>query len=217
MFGKKLKIKVEEDFEEDFERDPDSMTPLTGEKIYWDDYFTSKTFVEKVRTKFSVYKSKIWHSYYDFVEGIKSLWRWKKIIWKDRTWGNHQILDILIFKLKMDAEAMKKREIVEGIDETYEQMMRVATLLEKYNNDEYFTKYREEHDKKWGEDKHYFVELKSGNFEWKSERDDTLSEEDLLKEKDEYNNLREVSRTERENDIKEAFKIMQEKIDEWWD
>lgn len=223
MFGKPKKLKKEEIDNEDedfdlYERDPDQMLPLTGEKIYWDDdERKNKTFIEKVKRKMSYYKTKIWHEYYDFREGIKSLWRWRKVIWKDRTWGNHQILDILIFKLRIDAEAMKKREIVEGIHETYEQMTKVATLLENYNNDEYFNKHREKHDEKWGEDKHYFVELRSGHFEWKSERDDRLSAEDLEKEKEESNNLREIAQQERKNDLKEAFKIMNDKLDEWWD
>jgi hypothetical protein len=35
-----------------------------------------------------------------FLKGIDNLWRWRKIIWKDRWWDYYYLLEILRFKLK---------------------------------------------------------------------------------------------------------------------
>lgn len=207
----------QEMFEDDEDFANHDNTPVTGEKIYWDDHFKAKGFKEKISVNFSVFRSRIRHAYYDFIAGIKSFWRWRKVIWKDRTWGNHQILDVLIFKLKIDAEAMRRNNRVEGSNDMYNEMMKVATLLENYNSKDYFTEYKKQHDAKWGEDRHYFLELKSGSYEWKSERDKVVTEEDLKLEGEEYFALRDKAEAERNNDLNEALKIMSEKIEYWWD
>jgi hypothetical protein len=216
MFGSK-KLNKRFDIEDIEKYDLSTDLPVTGKKLYIDDYFKDKTFLEKVKIRFTYYKNKIWHSWYDFIEGIKSLWRWKKVIWKDRTWGNHQILDILIHKIEIDANAMYKRDIVEEADISYEQMMRVVTLLKRYNDDNYYTKAKDKHNEKWGEDKQYFIELQSGNCEWKSEREDVLSPEDLVIEREEYNQILLDARDKRKEELKEALSIIEKHVDEWWD
>ena len=129
--------------------------------------------------------------YWDFKAGIRSLWRWKKDIWVDRPWGSETITRILAAKIKMDAEQIQKNQHIENVNNLYNQMMKVVNLLERYNKNEYTVKYREEHDKKWGEDKHYFIKTKSGNYLMGNDRDDRLTEEGTIEqEKKEFKFLK---------------------------
>lgn len=189
---------------------------MKGDITYLDDY-EPKTWLEKVKSKFSYYKTTIWHAKYDFVEGCKSLYRWRKIIWQDRTWGNHQILKILIFKLKIDSDAFEKNAHFDNIGHEVAQMREVVRLLERYNEDEYLRTEKKEHDAKWGEDRTYFLELEDGNFEWKSERDDKLSPEDLKIEQEEMREVIQRARDAKEADLKNALKIIRKNIERWWD
>ncbi len=173
----------------------------------------------KIKRYFSVKKSKVWHLWYDLKEGIKSCWRWKGVIWKDRTWGDNQIVDILIHKLKMDSEAMRKRDIVQSVDKTYLKMQQVVNLLERYNKDDYMSKYNELHDAKWGEDRTYFVKSEEHNdwCEWKSERDERLTPEQLEQEQAEYRVYSEKAAYEQRKDLNDALLIMKKNLPYWWD
>ena len=42
----------------------------------------------------------------DFLTGISNLWKWLPIIWKDRDWDKHYIMEIFIFKLKRNRDYM---------------------------------------------------------------------------------------------------------------
>ncbi len=173
----------------------------------------------KFKRYFSVKRTRLWHLWYDLKEGIKSLWRWKKVIWKDRTWGDNQIVDILIFKLKIDSEAMRKRDIVASADKTYDKMQQVIKLLERYNKDDYMSKYHKLHEEKWGEDRTYFIKSEERNdwYEWKSERDEKLTPEQLEQEHKEYRAYMEKAAYEERKDLNDAFLIMKKNLPYWWD
>lgn len=187
----------------------------TGKKIYlFKDYYTR---FQKFKNFFKFRYRKIVDNYYDIKYGIKSMWRWRKAIWQDRTWGDRAILNILIFKLKLDAAAFKNRNIIEDSEIVANQMLEVATLLEKYQNNKYGDAARKAHDEKWGEDEHYFVELLSGHFEWKSERDDRLNATDLEQEHLESRAIMENAEIERHADLKKALQLLEENLETWWD
>lgn len=56
------------------------------------------------------HKIRIWWKfdgrYYckDFVQGVKNLWYWFPVIWKDRHWDHHYIYDVLKHKLKAQSK-----------------------------------------------------------------------------------------------------------------
>lgn len=188
-----------------------------GKKLYLDDYFKDKTVFQKIKSKLSYLQTKTLYSWYDLKNGIKSLYRWRKAIWNDRTWGHSQIIDILIFKIKMDRDAIKSRDLLEGTDARVESMTKVIGLLEKYNSFDYDEEFRISHEAKWGKDRHYFIELEDGNFEWKSESDEKLTEEELNIKHDEQMKNTEAAEQLRKRDLGDAFTIMQRELDNWWD
>ena len=50
--------------------------------------------------KLGRYKDKAWTFLrYDIKYGVKNLWRWKKVIWHDRDWDYHYLLEVMKFKL----------------------------------------------------------------------------------------------------------------------
>jgi hypothetical protein len=188
-----------------------------GRKLYLDDYFKDKTVLQKIRSKLSYLRTKISYSWYDLINGIKSMYRWRKAIWNDRTWGSSQIITILIFKIKMDRDAIQRRNLMEGTDARIESMNQVIAILEKYNSFDYDEEFRMNHEAKWGKDRHYFLELKDGNFEWRNERNEELTEDKLEIKQDEL--LRNIKAAEqlRKKDLADALFIMQREIDNWWD
>ncbi len=188
-----------------------------GKKLYLDEYFKDKTFLQKIKSKLSYWRTKTLYSWYDLKNGIKSMFRWRKATWNDRTWGHSQIITILIFKIKMDRDAIKSRDILEGTDARIESMTQVIALLEKYNSFDYDEEFRIGHEAKWGKDRHYFIELEDGNFEWKSERDDELAEDKLKIEQDEHLKNMEAAEQLKKRDLDEAFTIMKQELDNWWD
>jgi hypothetical protein len=188
-----------------------------GKKLYLDEYFKDKTFSQKIKSKLSYWRTKTLYSWYDLKNGIQSMFRWRNAIWIDRTWGHSQIIDILIFKIKMDHDAIKSRGILEGTDARVESMTNVIALLEKYNSFDYDEEFRIKHETKWGKDRHYFLELEDGNFEWKSERDEELPEDKLEIKRDEFRKNVEAAEQLRKKDLAEAFAIMQRELDNWWD
>jgi hypothetical protein len=62
------------------------------------------------RPKLNVFdKIKLWwkfegrYYYRDFIQGIKKLWYWFPVIWKDRDWDQHYIFEVIKHKLKAQA------------------------------------------------------------------------------------------------------------------
>ena len=44
-----------------------------------------------------IFDGKYFHK--NFVKGVKNLWKWFPVIWKDRDWDDHYIFEVLKFKL----------------------------------------------------------------------------------------------------------------------
>lgn len=211
MNYKELNIDPEEIEEEDF--DLTLNNEPTGERVYLDDLDTSFPWYKRMWWKIS----NLLYTWYDIENGIKSIMRWRNIVWRDRTWGYSNIIEILIFKLKMDREAFLRRNITTSTNEICGQMLEVITLLEKWSTYDYFEEYKKKHDEKWGEDKLYLLELNNGASEMRSDRDDRLTEDQKRIEKAEYFELLEQSEREKKHDLDVAFQIITQNIESWWD
>ena len=51
----------------------------------------------------------------DIAKGIKNLWKWFPVIWKDRDWDNYFIFEALKFKLKNTANYLVKHDRYKGV------------------------------------------------------------------------------------------------------
>lgn len=102
-----------------------------------------------------LYKIKLWWKfegrYYhkDFIRGIKNIWLWFPVIWKDRDWDDHYIFEVLKFKLNKQANYIGDRNIHVNAKRDAE-IMRLVTRLIKLNQDEFYgMEYMDYHETKY--------------------------------------------------------------------
>lgn len=77
----------------------------------------------------------------DFVKGIKNLWRWFPVVWKDRDWDDHFIWEILMFKIKNQAKYIGMRDIHTRSKRDAQIMMTCVRLMEKVKHEYYHMEY----------------------------------------------------------------------------
>jgi hypothetical protein len=92
-------------------------------------------------------KIKLWwkfegrYYYSDFIKGIKNLWKWFPVIWKDRDWDDHFIWEILMFKIKNQAKYIGDRDFHTRAKRDAEIMMTCVRLMEKVKEEHYQMEY----------------------------------------------------------------------------
>jgi hypothetical protein len=77
------------------------------------------------------------HLHKDIIKGIKNLWKWFPLVWKDRDWDHHFILETLKFKIVNTANYIKSHDRYVGVDRDYEVMMTCVRLIEKIQEEVY--------------------------------------------------------------------------------
>ena len=65
----------------------------------------------------------------DFIRGVKNLWRWLPIVWKDKDWDPTHIYKILQFKLEQQAYAIGSRDRHTGAKRDAELMLLCAISI----------------------------------------------------------------------------------------
>lgn len=73
----------------------------------------------------------------DLARGIKNLWKWFPLVWKDRDWDSHFIFETLKFKIENTAKYIKEKDRYVGCERDVEIMMTCVRLIEKIQ-DEYY-------------------------------------------------------------------------------
>jgi hypothetical protein len=184
--------------------------------------------IERKDSLFMRFKRLYWfrrisYGWYDFKHGIKNLIKWLPVIWKDRNWDSQYIYTILIKKLEFHRDVIQKNNRYVDVEDTVKEINHTIDLLKKINNEfeNYSEPYMDAHDKKWGKNEFYFVEIKEGDhkgdYEMKSTRDDRLSPEDQEIERKEFLEVNKKAIEERQADLLEALTNMANKSDGWWD
>jgi len=170
----------------------------------------------------------------DFTKGIKNLWYWIPVIWKDRNWDDSFIFTILSHKLKAQAKYIGSRGIHLSAERDAEIMMTCVRLIEKVREEWYGMEYMDYH-----KTKHWFepCEDKEGYSTWESKLleenfDDYFSKypliykrvingEGVFKMDGREDNKRiiamNISHINHDRARKLLFKIMEQKIEGWWD
>jgi hypothetical protein len=77
------------------------------------------------------------HKIRSIVDGLKNLWKWRKVIYKDRDWDHYYIYEILKTKLQFQADYMQKHGITESASEKTKQMLECVDLIDKVQNEYY--------------------------------------------------------------------------------
>jgi len=70
--------------------------------------------------------------------GVKNLYKWFWIIWKDRDWDHHYIFEVLKFKLEKQAKHLADVGFHNDAQRDAERMMTCVRLINKLQNEEYY-------------------------------------------------------------------------------
>jgi hypothetical protein len=117
------------------------------------------------------------HKYIKY--GVKNLYKWFWVIWKDRDWDHHYIFQVLKFKLEKQANHLAENGFHNNAQRDAELMMTCVRLIDKLQNE------------------YYYDELcKSG----------VRSSEAVQNVIAKHNKAKRL-----------LFKIMNDRIEEWWD
>lgn len=165
----------------------------------------------------------------EVIHGVKNLWKWFPVIWKDRDWDDHYIFEVLKFKLKNTANLIESKKRFLGWEEEVRYMRICQRLIEKIQNSDYQHEYLN-----YYETDINLVPNEMGSYDMVKtvKRDDT--ELYILKhpntKKIVLNNVRYKSYIVKNSGIalaigiekhikarKLLFKILEEKIEHWWD
>ena len=70
-------------------------------------------------------------------QGIKNLWYWFPVIWKDRNWDDHYIFEVLKHKLKSQSKYIGDRDIHTRAQQDARRMRLCVSLIEKIQDETY--------------------------------------------------------------------------------
>lgn len=166
-------------------------------------------------------------------EGIKNLWYWLPVIWKDRNFDHQYIFDILLHKLKAQSKYIGERDIHTRAKRDAEIMMTCVRLIEKVSSEWYSMEYMDyEKTKHWIEP----VEDNANLSEWKERQleenfDDYFAKYPLIHKRvmngegpfhregrdDKHGIAMNVGYINNKRAKKLLFKIIEENIEGWWD
>jgi len=166
--------------------------------------------------------------------GIKNIWYWLPIIWKDRNWDYNYIFDIMTHKLKAQSKYIGSRGTHLSAERDAEIMMTCVRLMKLVQEDTYSSEYSDYHKTKhWLED----IEDKPGLSSWESRLleenfDDYFKKYPLIykrvlngegvfkrqgREDDKQVIAMNISHINHDRAKKLLFKLMEENIERWWD
>ena len=111
--------------------------------------------------------------------GVKNLYRWFWVIWKDRDWDHYYIFQVLKFKLEKQAKHLAENGFHSNAQRDAELMMTCVRLINKLQNEDYYEEM-----------------CKSG----------VRSSKAVQNVIDKHNKAKRL-----------LFKIMNDRIQEWWD
>lgn len=173
-----------------------------------------------------------YHKY--FKQGVKNIWYWFPIIWKDRHWDSHYIFEILKHKLEAQADYIGSNDRHTRAQQDARRMRLCVRLMQKIQDDEYSAEYIDYHkDRVWFTDCEDRPDSYLMNSELVWEKFDDYFKKYPLIYKRVMNGEGVFSREGREDDKqiiamniakinqdrahKLLFKIMEENILGWWD
>jgi hypothetical protein len=166
--------------------------------------------------------------------GIKNIWYWLPIIWKDRNWDSHFIFEIMIHKLKSQSKYIGGRGFHMRAKRDAEIMMTCVRLMKLVQQETYSSEYSDYHKTKhWFED----VEGKPEISSWESRLleenfEDYFKKYPLIykrvlngegvfggkdRKEDKQVIAMNISHINHDRAKKLLFKLMEENIERWWD
>lgn len=169
------------------------------------------------------------HFHRDVAQGFRNLWKWFPIIWKDRDWDDHFIFESLKFKIKNTADYFEKKQRFVGWENEVRYMRICINLIDKIQEEYYRAEYTDYFDDKFnfiptGDGETY--ELKIDNI--RDDGDQYVSKYPHAKRRvfsdPRFEKYRDGKRIHiamgiirHEKAKKLLFKILEHRIEHWWD
>ena len=171
--------------------------------------------------------------YKNFIIGIKNIWYWLPIIWKDRNYDSHYIFEIMMHKIKAQSKYIGERDIHTRAKRDAEVMMTCVRLIEKVQDEWYNMEYMDYH-----KEKHWFepCEDKPDFSTWESKEleenfDDYFAKYPLIYKRvmngegifklgdtnDKQKIAMNIAHINHDRARKLLFKIIEQHIERWWD
>lgn len=94
--------------------------------------------IEKIK---ELYWTKIGYKVRGFFTSVGNLIKWFPVIWKDRDWDHHFILEVIAFKLEKQSKYIKDKGFHTRSDVDAGQMMICSKLAKRIQEDFYLTEY----------------------------------------------------------------------------
>lgn len=179
------------------------------------------------------YEGRYYHK--NFTNGVKNIFKWFPIIWRDRDWDTSFIFEIMIQKLKNQSDYIGDKDRHTSAKRDAEIMMTCVRLMEKVKDEYYQSEYSDYHDSDYNwvdSDEPGYSQLdiveKSENFDdyikkYPSTMRKVLSNPkafDYIQEdyKDKKSTLAMLIARENHNKARRLlFTLMERNIEKWWD
>ena len=186
------------------------------------------------------FDAKYYHK--DFIEGVKNLWKWFPVIWKDRDWDTSFIYEIIKVKLNNQADYIGGKNRHTRAKRDAELMRLCSRLIQRCQDDHYDMEYMDYHKsnynfiditddddipEKYRKGKKLDIELVSENFDeyfkkYPRQYKRVISGEinrygRPIEEKDKQVIAMEIAHENQDRCRKLLFKIMERRIEGWWD
>jgi hypothetical protein len=175
---------------------------------------------------------KYYHKY--FKTGVKNLWYWFPIIWKDRDWDSHYIFEIIKHKLSAQANYIGTNDRQTRAQQDARRMKICVKLMQKIQDEDYTMEYMDYHkDRVWFTDCEDRPDSSLMNSEQIWEKfDDYFKKYPLIykrvmngdgvfnlegREDDKHVIAMNIAHLNHDRARKLLFKIMEENIEGWWD
>jgi len=155
--------------------------------------------------------------------GIKNLWVWFPIIWKDRNFDNGFLINLNIKKLEFMYKFFSNPKNVHVIEENRKHIVsRIGTAIKlmKLVNDEFYAmEYQNQVEKLYGKSNWIFVPYKDmkNMYEIEIKFEKNYTEEELKKIKEHEHQLYLKSRSKHIKAKRILWKFIEHNIDWWWD
>lgn len=178
----------------------------------------------------------------DFIQGVKNLWKWFPVIWRDRDWDTSFIYEIIKVKLNNQADYIGGKNRHTRAKRDAELMKLCSRLIQRCQDDHYDMEYMDYHKsnynflditdeddipEKYRKGKKLDIELVSENFDdyfkkyprqYKRVMSGEVSRFSRpIEEKDKQVIAMEIAHENQDRCRKLLFKIMERRIEGWWD
>jgi len=197
------------------------------------------TVFEKIRLWWK-FDGRYYHK--NFIEGVKNLWKWFPVIWKDRDWDHTFIYELIKVKLNNQADYIGGHDRHTRAKRDAELMRLTSRLIQRCQDDHYDMEYMDYHEsnfnwlditdeddipEKYKDSKRLEVDLISENFDdyfkkyprqYKRVMSGEVSRFNRpIEEKDKQLIAMEIAHENQDRCRKLVFKIMEKRIEGWWD